>query len=119
MARRPKVYAYYRYNNFKATGTIKEVSKQIGVSVSYLSNLANRSNANELQRHSSREFMEYLYTQEPEYAFYDGEDIVADGTLEEIAEQTGLKIDTVYWYSSPSAQKRGNRVLVKIEEDYA
>lgn len=117
MARLPKVYEYYRYNNFRATGTIKEISTQIGVSITYLSNIANRSNAGELQRGDSREFMNFLYTLEPEYAFYNGEDIVADGTLREISDKTGLKMDTVYWYSSPSAQKRGNRVLVKIEED--
>lgn len=49
-----------------------------------------------------------------QYVLYKGDDIVAMGTAEEIAEELGIKPDTVKWYSYPSAQ-RGNIIAVVIE----
>lgn len=51
------------------------------------------------------------------YALYDGERLVTDGTLKEIAGYTGLKPGTVKWYGTPSGRNKGNMILIKIEED--
>ena len=56
-------------------------------------------------------------TEQPEYVLYDGDDIESIGTLDDIVEETGLKRETVRWYGTPSGVKRGNRVLVKMEDD--
>lgn len=59
-----------------------------------------------------------------EYALYKGEKLLSMGTAEEIAEEMGVSIDTVYWWHSPTnkinraSKKLNNRkVLVKIEDD--
>lgn len=52
------------------------------------------------------------------YALYQGEDIVADGTLYEISEQTGMKVRDIKWYGYPSVLKRNlSTVLVKLDEE--
>lgn len=60
-----------------------------------------------------------------EYALYKGEEIIAIGTVNEIAEQLGVKTKTVRKYHTPThkkkiearKQKKGARVLVKLEGD--
>src|SRR5699024_4902183 len=52
------------------------------------------------------------------YALYDGEYIVAEGSVREIAIQTGIPENTVRWYGTQQARERNiNKALVKIEED--
>ena len=52
------------------------------------------------------------------YALYDGEYIVAEGSVREIAIQTGIPENTVRWYGTQPARDRNiNKALVKIEED--
>lgn len=56
------------------------------------------------------------------YALYKGEDLLADGTLREIAEKMGVKVETVRFYQMPTYQKRGKtvsgnkRVLVCLDD---
>lgn len=47
-----------------------------------------------------------------EYAFYRGDELVTIGTMEEIAEETGLALATVQFYASPIAAKRGYKSAV-------
>lgn len=42
------------------------------------------------------------------YVIYKGEEVVAVGTLEEVAEALGVKTDTIYFYASPCHWRRGN-----------
>lgn len=55
------------------------------------------------------------------YALYKGEELIADGTLKEIAAKTGLKYKTVQFYHTPTYAKRvksaDRRVLVLIDEE--
>ena len=54
------------------------------------------------------------------YALYQGDKFITVGTVKEIANELGIKEETVRFYSSPAAKRRntGNgRILVKIEED--
>lgn len=50
------------------------------------------------------------------YALYEGDRSICDGTIYQIAEVTGLKPATLKWYGTPSAQRKGNMALIKIEE---
>lgn len=57
-----------------------------------------------------------------EYALYKGDEFLAVGTAREIAEQTGLHPDTIYYYGSPTYKKRSSnsenrKILVKLEDD--
>lgn len=57
-----------------------------------------------------------------EYALYKGDELLAIGTVVEIAEKLGIKTNTVYHYGTPSYKKKssksknGYRVLIKLEE---
>jgi DNA-binding CsgD family transcriptional regulator len=55
------------------------------------------------------------------YALYKGETLLADGTVNEIAEKMGVKISTVLYYRTPAYQRRAKnvrnrRVLVCLED---
>jgi len=56
-----------------------------------------------------------------EYALYKGEDILAIGTLEEIAASLGVAVETVKFYGMPSYLKRikgqNARELIELEEE--
>lgn len=41
-----------------------------------------------------------------EFALYKGEEIIAIGTAREIAEQTNVSIDTIYFYNSPTYKEK-------------
>lgn len=43
-----------------------------------------------------------------EYALYKGEELLAIGTLDELAEQQGVSRNSIYHYSLPIYQRKGN-----------
>lgn len=43
-----------------------------------------------------------------EYALYKGDDLLAIGTLEELAETLGVTPNTIYYYSMSAYQRKGN-----------
>lgn len=68
------------------------------------------------------EHKEYIKKDTRIYALYKGEEIIAEGTIVEIANQTGVKPQTVNFYRFPSYQKRNkrnvnSRMLVCLGED--
>ena len=57
-----------------------------------------------------------------EYALYKGDDMLCLGTIKEIAEETGLKPETVRYYQSPCYLKRGKvggnkKVLICLDDE--
>lgn len=48
------------------------------------------------------------------WALYYKEQLIADGTLAEIAESTGRKYETLYWMTMPIARKRNVNVNEKV-----
>jgi len=56
-----------------------------------------------------------------EYALYKGERMLAIGTMQEIAYEMKIKLNSVRYIKTPSYQKRGTgknrRVLVDLEEE--
>lgn len=56
------------------------------------------------------------------YAAYKGEEIVAMGSLQEVAQELRIKESSVIWYTKPSAKKRtekykNGRTIIKFEEE--
>ena len=54
-----------------------------------------------------------------EYALYKGDELLAMGTVREIAKQLGIREKTIRFYGSPSQEKRSSnkaRRLIKIED---
>lgn len=47
-------------------------------------------------------------------AVYKGENIVAMGTVEEVAKELKVKQETVKWFATPSAAKRGKNIKVAV-----
>lgn len=43
------------------------------------------------------------------YAAYRGDKYIGEGTLREIAAMTGLKVETVIWYTTPAGKRRMGR----------
>ena len=55
-----------------------------------------------------------------DYALYKGDELLAIGTLDELAEFRGVSRNTIYWYSMPINKKRdhGNKmVAIKLGDD--
>ena len=56
-----------------------------------------------------------------EYALYKGDSLISIGTIKEIAEDTGVKPETIYFYKSAVYQNRGTgrnrKQLIIIEDD--
>ena len=66
--------------------------------------------------------IEYIKKDTRIYALYKGENIIAEGTIVEIANQTSVAPQTVKFYQSPAYQRRvrqnGNsRMLVCLGDD--
>ena len=49
------------------------------------------------------------------YVLYKGDNMIAMGTLEEVAEKMNVKQSTILWYTTPSA-RRGNVVAEVVQE---
>jgi len=49
------------------------------------------------------------------YALYKGETLLADGTIWEIAERTGVRVETVRYYMTPAYQRRAKHVRNRRE----
>lgn len=58
-----------------------------------------------------------------EYALYKGDELLVIGTVNEIAEEMGIAVSTVYFYKSKEYQSRSKkeysnrRVLVSLDDD--
>ena len=52
------------------------------------------------------------------YAYYRGDEFVAVGTVQEIAKQLNLSVETIYFYIAPSSKgKRGNVEVIRLEDE--
>lgn len=44
-----------------------------------------------------------------EVVLYQGESVIDQGTIQEIAERRGVRKDTIYWMTMPTAERRKSR----------
>ena len=60
-----------------------------------------------------------------EFALYKGEQIICIGTAKEIAKETNVSIDTIYFYNSPTYKEKrkpkklnsNRKVLIELVDD--
>lgn len=56
-----------------------------------------------------------------EYALYKGDEILAIGTVNEIAKELNIKKETVFYYRTPTHKKRSKsdncRILVPLDDE--
>lgn len=52
-----------------------------------------------------------------EYALYNGDEFVMIGTMKEIAEHMGVTEDSARQFVSPSAERKGKKKIIRIEEE--
>lgn len=61
-----------------------------------------------------------MVSPEKEYALYKGDNLIGIGTAKELAEQFGVKVQTIHYYSTPAYKQRTNpdraRRLVPLDE---
>ena len=54
------------------------------------------------------------------YAMYKGDELLATGTAQELAEVDGVALKTIYWRTSPTNMKRDGgkrKVVIRLEDD--
>ena len=116
-----KVYDYYHHMNKVTTGTVPEIAEETGLTKQKLWRM--RKSPKRIQPNQYNQVEHYLVpVDEVErnqiYALYRGEQLIADGTVKEIARAVQKPEDTVRWYATPAARKRNLKMtLVKLEED--
>lgn len=56
-----------------------------------------------------------------EYALYKGEECLAIGTVDQIAEKLNIKRKTIYFYSMPAYKKRckghNHKILINLDDN--
>lgn len=57
----------------------------------------------------------FLKREPKQYAYYKNDEMIQIGSVEELAEQFGVKKSTIYWYSNPN-NHRGNIAVVLLED---
>lgn len=115
MPRRRKVYRLICDGRFVTEGTLYELSELTGRSVCQLREDKKQSNVN-------RGRIIAVNLGDGEFALYRGEEMIAMGTAQELAELQNVKAETIRFYSSPVYAKRAakKRVyqLFEIGEEY-
>lgn len=56
------------------------------------------------------------------YALYKGDDFIMLGTLEDFSQRTGVKKETLKWYSTPSQLKRNKKtgyIVIRLDKKKA
>ena len=66
----------------------------------------------------------YIKKEPKQYAMYKGDECLAIGTVREIAEQMGVREETIYYYLSKTYERRldnrktrNPRIVIRIEDD--
>ena len=109
------LYGYYQNGKLKKVAPAADLAKEIGVETNTVYHMALEKRKRSYEKGLIFDYTTHIGTRVGIYAMYRGEQIVAEGTLEEIAEATGLSIITVrnnqYAYNNKQA------AVVKIDEE--
>ena len=116
MPKRLKEFEYHEDGKHIMTGTVPELAEALGVPELKIRNLAGWRNRERYYEGRVNRMALPLELPERIFALYRGEDLVSIGTIEEIAEETGLETRAVRWYTTPSAKKRSGKMsMVELE----
>ena len=108
--RKRKLFAIYLDDEHIGTGTFSELEDITSLKRSTLSNIARLGH-----KHYRIEHIGYSV---PVYGLYDGDEYIADGTLEELAEKTGYSVEKLSfrrWDSWKKKQLKLSMVLIDTE----
>lgn len=116
-----RTFHLYEDNEYILTGIVKEIAEYLDFSHNWVNYLI-RENKTTKVRGKLISFELASDPYELEYALYKGENLLAIGTLEEIAEQTGKSLQRVKYYRTPRAKREALHwktptVLVCLEGD--
>ncbi|WP_271396855.1 hypothetical protein [Salinicoccus roseus] len=116
MARQPSIFAYYKNGMKLKQGTIPDIAKYLGRSISATYNLAKTDHLKKCSKH----YLICVAEQVNIYEYKRDGHVIATGTMQEIAEQTGISKKTIRWYNSASSVKRNMNYLklIRTEERY-
>ena len=103
-----KIFEVYQYGKLIMTGTLDEIVEKTGLSLSTVRiRIKEERDGMKLKEIGKRMQL---------YAYYDDEEIIDIGTIEEISEKTGLPKHALYWTLSNAAKTRNlKKKLIPLE----
>lgn len=103
-----KIFEVYQYGKLIMTGTLDEIVEKTGLSLSTIRiRIKEERDGMKLKEIGKRMQL---------YAYYDDEEIIDIGTIEEISEKTGLPKHALYWTLSNAAKTRNlKKKLIPLE----
>ena len=104
--RKRKLLAAYLDDEYIGTGTFTELEKITKLKRSTLSNI--------IRLGHKRYRIEHIGYSVHVYALYDGDEYIADGTLEELAEKTGHSIEKLSFRRCDSWKKKQLKLTMEL-----
>ena len=104
-----KQYELHIDGQYDSTGTVDELARMLGLKPTLL--------YKRVDREMSGILLNPVEEEEPVYAFYKGEDGPFIGTIAEISDLTGIEQHMIEWYGTPSASRRHDTALIKMEDE--
>ena len=103
-----KIFEVYQYGKLIMTGSLDEIVEKTGLSLSTVRiRIKEERDGMKLKEIGKRMQL---------YAYYDDEEIIDIGTIEEISKKTGLPKHTLYWTLSNAAKTRNlKKKLIPLE----
>ena len=103
-----KIFEVYQYGKLIMTGTLDEIVEKTGLALSTVRiRIKEERDGMKLKEIGKRMQL---------YAYYDDEEIIDIGTIEEISEKTGLPKHALYWTLSNAAKTRNlKKKLIPLE----
>ena len=103
-----KIFEVYQYGKLIMTGTLDEIVEKTGLALSTIRiRIKEERDGMKLKEIGKRMQL---------YAYYDDEEIIDIGTIEEISEKTGLPKHALYWTLSNAAKTRNlKKKLIPLE----
>ena len=103
-----KIFEVYQYGKLIMTGSLDEIVEKTGLSLSTIRiRIKEERDGMKLKEIGKRMQL---------YAYYDDEEIIDIGTIEEISEKTGLPKHALYWTLSNAAKTRNlKKRLIPLE----
>ena len=104
-----KQYELYIDGQYDSTGTVDELARMLGLKPTLL--------YKRVDKEMSGILLKPVEEEEPVYAFYKGDNGPYIGTIAEISDLTGIEQHMIEWYGTPSASRRHDTALIKLEDD--
>lgn len=114
-ASKKKLYGYYQSGRLKHTGVAEELAELMGVDKYTVYGMAKDSRKRSYADGVVFDYTTHIGSRVGIYAMYKGEKLVADGTLEEIAEKMGVSVTTVR--NHIYAYNNKNTAVIKVDEE--